>query len=357
MYPRTLVLVLCAFGLFANASFSAKMTEWKDIQGNAFTAEPLQIAGPIAVFRSEKRWAKLVPFQFLSPEDCVRFYNSVKDKPPLAAEWSNATHGLTRDVYRYSQQLRVDKLVASWLQGRREPEFIIVVFGSNGIAESWQSIDKILPLYTFLKQSFGDRVEALFYGIDHTPSDHSNMAVRKSMPWLVADFGQQRELNEIRQFAPSSKAGVMVLSHEGVPFFAADIGDMDKITQPLIELTALLEAMRPENPKSWKGREHYLRAVQPVIHANSTSQPICVGNPLQAEGLRQRKVFLVDATLDIDANGKVTRVDVKPDEANLPSAMMAPIASALQRSSIFVPAVDHGKFVAAPYHYRLEVPR
>lgn len=360
MNTRSL-LVLCGamlgWSIAGHVPASARMEEWKDTQGNTFTAEPVEALGPLAVFRNEKRWARLLPFSSLPAEECVRFHAQAVNREPPAALWEHATSEFSRDTFRYALQLETDELKPAWLKGRPEPAFQIVIYGSSRVSKSWDSIDVLLPLYTKLKEVYGSRIEAIFYGLNHEASDQSDMAVKKNMPWLVADFYQQGHMETLRQFAPGSKAGVLVLSHDGMPYFAADISQSEQIAQPLLELAALLEATRPENPKGWKSRAHYLRAVQPVIHASSRSEPVMVGNPLQVEGLRQRKVFLVEATLTVSEEGKVTAADVKPDAANLPAAMMAPIASALQKSAIFVPAVDHGKFIEATYLYRLEVPR
>lgn len=333
------------------------MEEWRDIQGNTFQAEAVEAFGPIAIFRNEQRWARLVPFLALPPEECVKFHERTKDIPPPAERWENAKDEFGTDLYRYTMQLRVDQLDPAWLKDRPEPAFTIVIYGSANESKSWDSIDLILPVYRQLKEAHGDRVEAVFYGLNHKASDQVLMAERKDMPWLIADFNRQDSMDLIRRFVPKTRAGVLVFSHTGLPFFAADIANMDRITQPLLELATLLDSARPENPKSWKGRAHYLQAIQPVVHANSRSEPILVGNPLQPTGLRQRDVFRVEATLTIAADGKVTAADVKPDAANLPEPMRAPIATALQRSSIFVPAVDRGQFVESTYRYVLEVPR
>lgn len=360
MKPFPMFLRACAFvavSFVASLSASAAPETWHDIQGNTFEAEAVQAIGPIAVFRNEQRWARLVPFLALSPEECAKFYDRTKDFPAPAAQWENAKNDHSREIYRYTMQLRADQLDPSWLKGRPEPAFTIVIYGSANESKSWDSIDLILPLYRTLKDAHGDAVEAVFFGLNHKAGDQTDMAWRKSMPWLIADYGRQGEMDTIRRFVPKTRAGLLVLSHIGLPFFAADISNLDRLTAPLVELAALLDLARPENPKGWKGRAHYLRAIQPVIHAKSRSDAVLVGNPLQPAGLRQRDVFRVEATLTVSADGQVTSVDVKPDAANLPEPMRAPIATALQRSSIFVPAVENGQFVESTYRYLLEVPR
>ncbi len=250
MKPHPLPLLCFALCLCLIPTASAKIEEWRDAQGNTFKAEAVQALGPTAIFRTEQRWARVIPFLALPPEECVRFYEQTQNHPQPAQHWENAKDDFGRDLYRYTMQLRIDRLDPSWLKGRPEPEFTIVIYGSANESKSWDSIDLLLPLYQQLKDAHGDRIEAVFYGLNHKSGDQLLMAERKNMPWLIADFGQQSQMDIIRRFAPSSRAGVLVFSHTGLPFFAADISNVERITTPLIELAALLDIARPENPKA-----------------------------------------------------------------------------------------------------------
>ena len=62
--------------------------------------------------------------------------------------------------------------------------------------------------------------------------------------------------------------------------------------------------------------------------------------------------MLVEATIGVGADGKVTSVQVKED-GSIPTKVIPDLARPLQRSAVFVPAVDKGQFVAGTYNYRL----
>lgn len=348
-------------GLFTLLSLTpvfctAKVEEWQDAQGGSFRAEAAEDLGPLALFRSAKRGARMVPFHLLAPADCVRFHEQIKDSPPRADDWrASANRKVSYEVREHAMHVQDQRLVPADLTGRREPRFFIVIYGTNGDGKGWEVIDAVLPLYRKLQAAFPGEAEALFFGVDHKSSDHRNMAVSKQMPWLVTDLSQQPNMTILRRFIPGTKVGVVVFSRDGVPLFSRDASEFDQIAQPVADLIVLLETIRPENPKGWKDRAHYLRAIRPVVFAQGHADPVLIGNPLVPEGLRQRKIRRVEATLTVAADGAVTRVDLNSSAADLPTAMRSPIADALQKACIFVPAVHNGQFVDGMHLYVLDV--
>ncbi len=332
----------------------ARIEELRVVPGDTFSGEPVEALGAFALFRLATRTGRVLPFRMVSSEDCVRFYLQTKNHPPRAADWKDARSAVSADVYRYSQQLRDGRLVSAELAGRPEPEFFVVVYGADGDATADEIITALLPVYPKLQQAFPGDAEIVFFGLKYNPGDQSEMAVGKHLPWLLADLHDEHRMDELVQFSPEENSGVLVMSRDGLPLFAADLAKKDFV-EPVMKMMGLLEAMQPGYPKSWHDRAHYLRAIQPVIYANGRSDPVLVGNPLMEEGLRERHVRLVEATLDVDAGGKVSSVALNAAPQDVPPAMVAPLRSALQQACVFVPAVDHGKFVDAAYHYRLPV--
>jgi hypothetical protein len=116
----------------------------------------------------------------------------------------------------------------------------------------------------------------------------------------------------------------------------------------------LLDLLRPENRRSWKDRAYYLSVVQPVAYATGHCDPLLVGNPVIAEGLKQRRIFRFDAAVHVAAGGGVTQVVFPPDTTLSPDIAGA-IAGAFEKVAVFVPAVDNGKFVDGVYAYHFEV--
>lgn len=353
----TFALCSLALALSATAGF-AKIEEWRDIQGHTFRGEPEEALGPIALFRSDKMGAAvMVPFHLLSAEDCVRFYEQSKQNPARAEKWKDAKSQISVDMLRHTVKVSGSNFVPPQFDGRREPQFYAVIYSSPLESRAWNVIDTVLPIYPKLMQAFPEEVEVLFQGVGQDLGEHQRIATTKAMPWLVSKLSEQEKWKAVRLAAPRETPGIVVFHRDGAVLYYVDGIEMNDLARPIKQLAVLLETVRPDNPKGWKDRAHYLRSIQPAVYATGRSNPVLVGNPLQAEGLRQRKIYRVEASLNVDSEGKVTAVELKSDEANLPTAMSEPIATALKRSSIFVAAVENGKFVESSYHYLLEIPR
>ena len=356
-FPSLVGRVAIIAGLGAATLAMAASQEWKDAQGNSFKAEPVEVLGSLGLFRVGHRDGRMLPWRQLSPADCVRFYEHVRDLPARAEDWAQSKSVITREIAGRVQRIQGDKLVAAELKGRPEPEFLMVFFASNGAGKSWDMLGASNWRFSQLQQARPGLVEGLFFGIGHTVTEHAAMALTMKLPWLVADFHEERRMAALLEFGSGEPGwfAVVVLNRDGVPVFSAENPTEADIKKIFADLGGLLDLMRPEFPRSWADRAYYLRAVQPVAHAGDRAEPVLVGNPLVPEGLKKNNVFRVDADLDVDADGKVTAVALPPNP-DLPPSMAAPLSDALKKACLFVPAVDHGKFVAATYHYHLEVP-
>ena len=357
MFPRVSRLVIlavagCGLGLTA----AAKMEEWKDSQGSAFRAEPAGSLGPFAIFRSSPTTGRRLAWRFLTPPDCVRFYEQTKARPGRTDDWAKAAGLITREMIGNVRRVEGEKLVDVDVKGRPEPEIVIVFFVSNGIGPSWGMLGHSAPAVEKLRQNFPGQVEGLLFGMRHSVLEHAAMAVQMKVTWLVTDMHEQRHLDTIAQFVPSEgEFSLMALTREGVPLFVADSPTEPQMDKFFADLTALLELVKPENPRSWPDRAAYLKAIQPVLYAHGRSEPVLVGNPLVPEALRQRKIHRVDARIEVAADGQVKAVTIG-EEGGVPAGLIGPLSDALKKACLFVPAVENGSFVAATFAYHMEVP-
>ena len=174
------------------------------------------------------------------------------------------------------------------------------------------------------------------------------------MSWLVADLRDESKLEVVSRFAPNDGFGFVVVNRDGVPLVYSGAENEAAVKRAMDELAGLLDLLRPDNRRSWKDRAYYLSIVQPAAYPTGHCDPVLVGNPIIAEGLRQRKIFRVDAAIQVAADGSVRQVDFTPDTGLAPDIATA-IAGAFQKAAIFVPAVDNGKFVDGVYAYHFEV--
>lgn len=349
LLASVLVLSCCSF----LAAASPKLEEWADTQGNSFRGEASEDLGPLAVFRTGAATGRRVPFRYLTPESCVRFYKGLQTKPAVADDWAEAKSDVSQDLKGKVGRVRDGKVVPFDVKGTPEPIVYVVFFASSGEGPSWEMMGSSSGTIQNLQRDHPGKLQAVYVGVRHKQRDHLNMATSMNLPYLVAEYYEQPSMSTLKRFAPGEGYGLVALTRYGVPLFAAHNPSKEETAKLLLDVAALLDLLRRDNPKSWPDRVSYLSAVQPVLHANSSAPPLLVGDPLKAEGLRQRKVERVAANLSVDEKGQVTAVEMVP-HPSLPEKLSTAIGEALKKG-VFVPAVDQGKFVPGTYAYLLEV--
>jgi hypothetical protein len=334
---------------------SAKVEEWSDTQGNKFKGEPSEALGPIAVFRTSSGGGRRVPWRALSAADCVRFHELAAKRPARAEDWSKTTSTLAFDLIDRVKTRQGDELVKASLAGRPEPLLIFAFFVDNSEGKSWNLLGQSVSPFQELAQKYPGQIEGVQYGLNHKKEEHNNMALHMKVPWLVVDHSEQFRIQLLKDFAPRpGEFSLVVFTRHGVPLFSADNPGPDDIRRLFSDAGALLDLLRPDNARTWADRAYYLTAVQPVIHRNDVAGPVLVGDPLVPQGLRDRRIRRVEASIEVGADGKATAASLKDDGA-IPAALRPALAEALKSNTLFVPAVDHGKFVPGSYAYVLEI--
>lgn len=335
----------------------AKIEEWKDPQGNTFKAEPVDALGPFALFRTPTGAGRRLPWRALSPADCVRFDEQAGSKPKIAPHWADATGQLTGRLRGTLREFAGVSLVQADLTNRPEPQLLIVFYVENSASGSWDMINRSIAPYQALLARHPGEAAGIQYGVNHGAQEHSDMGLRAKVPWLLVDYDEQRRVPALFRVSPGrSEFALYLFSREGVPIIAASNPDEAATKAFFVDAEALLELLHSGNPLSWPDRAHYLKAVQAARHGQDRAGPILVGDPLVPKGLKERGIFRVEAKIEVGVDGKATAVTLKED-ASIPAAMAPALVKALQRSAVFVPAVDHGQFVAGTYDYLIEVPR
>jgi hypothetical protein len=175
------------------------------------------------------------------------------------------------------------------------------------------------------------------------------------MPWLVADFHQQRMMLALTRYLPVERgANVALVTRQGVPLVVSSAGETAELRTFCDQVSALLWQIDPANPAGWADRLYYLTATRPKEFALAHAEPVLVGNPLRADGLRKYGVKRVAARLAIAPDGKVTAT-VLSGPADMPAELQAPLAAVLAQA-VVAPAIDQGRPVAGSLDYLLEVP-
>jgi hypothetical protein len=345
---RCVAIAAAVLGFATTAS--AKSEEWKNAKGETFSAAASDIIGPWAQFDD----GTLVPLSALSTEDSVRFYQRLKDVPARADNWKNATSKISAELYGRLNRYAGAELAADIEDGRQEPEFFIIFFTTGDKNMSWNELQRSTPeLYANMVKDYPDLVQGVVFGVGDTAQDQFDISVNTKGDWLFTTFETEVQMRTLTHLIPTNLYGIVVMTRDGVPLFGPDSATDEQVKATFDRFRGLLEHMRMNDPKVWIARAHYYLAVQPVAFAHGHSDPMLMGNPLVASTLRKMKIYKVDATFHVAADGKITGVDVTPYD--MPPATVKLFTDGFQRGCVFVPAVDDGKFVDGTYKYHMEI--
>ena len=352
LFVHCLLLTLSGAGL----NLAAKSSEWKDVQGTSFKGEPVEVIGPFAIFRTSTGSGQRMLLRGMPAEECLRFFNEISRRPALAEQCSAAKGAATNELIGRTLRFRYEdkKLIPADLSLIPEPQLLLVLYGSHGDGEAWTMLDNMAAIDARIQRVFPGLLQTVFMGVRHSETEHRRMATAKQIPWLIADFSAQGGMSILSRFAPAEGTNMVLLSREGVPLLSGRATDLTETGKFCDQLTEFLALINPANPLMWKDRTHYLGTTRLKEYAQRNTGPLLVGNPLRADGLRQRGIERIVARLGVAADGSVTPTLIL-EKSTVPPAMVDPLIDAL-RKAVVLPAVDHGVAVTGTLDYTLEVP-
>lgn len=351
---RLLNVLACICFFWVGAVFAASST-WTDTQGTTFKGEPRGTYGPYALFKTGVGKGRRVLFRMLSPEDCVRFYKETAGKYQRADDWSKGKSWVTYDLPGCVRVLKNDVLVPADLKGKPEPELYVLLFASSWEGPAYKIPDCFRSTYERLRRLYGNEMETIYFGVRQDAEGDLGFAKGARVPWLVADYKTSDQIEAFREFAPEQGNVMLLLTREGVPLFMSDVDSVGGMRLFVDELSTMMAAGDALDAFFWKDRAYYLTNIRPVQFAMSSAPALLVGNPIRPSVLRKNQLTQLSAKLDIDAQGNVTSVVIGNKEAMKP-AVAAALEKTFKTSFVFVPAIDHGKSVAASYDFEYTVP-
>ncbi|MGC4075382.1 MAG: hypothetical protein QM760_23355 [Nibricoccus sp.] len=352
---RALTFLALGFLALAPLHLPAKPSEWQDMSGAKFRGEPTEIIGPFALFKTSLTTGRRVQLRGLSPDDTLRLYREIAKHPARAQRWSEAKSAATSDLLGNVLSVKNKTLVPADLTAIPEPELLIVLYGSHNDNESWFMVRTFTAAFERIQRVYPGKVGCVFMGVRHSRSEHNRIAAESYMPWLVANFDAQPSMSLLNRYAPEEGAQMVVLSRNGVPLLGNRATDLTAIKKFTDDLNSLLAALDPANPRSWKDRQQYFTLTRPLAFSGEKTGPLLIGDPLRADGLRQRGITRVEAHLDIAADGSVSQVTLLPGSV-VPDALKGPLGDALRKQAVFAPAIDHGTAIAGTFDYAFVVP-
>lgn len=348
-------LIRYFFVLTFCAESYAATSNWTESDGNTFKGEPQCVYGPFALFKTGSYKGRRVLLRNLSPQECVRFYNETQGKGEAAVDWSEARSELSADFKGSVLRLDKDRLAGVNFKGVPEPELYVLLFASSWESRSYMIPWWYLPTYNRLRRLYGNRMETVFFGVRHDGMGNFNLAKATLMPWLVADYNSQSSIGAFERFAPAQGLTMTLVTRQGIPVAGGDVDTVQGMKKFIDQLNVYMALGDELNSVVWPDRAYYLANIRPVQYADKTTPPLLVGNPLRASTLRANKIGRLAAKMDIAADGSATNVTIENRQA-IPPALADALEKVMKTNFVFVPAIDHGKPVAASYDFEYAVP-
>lgn len=362
MYPvahlrASLRLVLAIACFSSSAALHAKSSAWPDPQkpGKTFKGEPIETVGPFALFSTGTTSSRRLLLRQLSQEDMIRFYRETSQRPPRAATWTEATGRATREVIGRALQVKNKELAPADFSSLVEPEWLLIVKGSQNDGISWTTVGSVQAFYHRLKRVRPGLLEGIFLGVRHDKLGHRNIAVTSGMPWLVANFSEQSSLSLLSAFAPQEGVHLTLLSRNGAPVLGAQINETVDVRQFVNAITEFIGLCHPDNPLAWPDRLAYARAIRP-LQAEKSDLPVeALGNPLRVDAMLKYGIKRVAVKVQVNEQGAVTALDFDA-ASDFPAQLRPSIEHVLKTAWPLLPSFKAGKPVAGTLTYDFSVP-
>jgi len=337
--------------LFAAVAAGAS-SEWKDAKGAVFKGEPVEVVGPLAVWRTGATSSKFLPTRALSAEDCARFHAATASRAPRAAKLSEAQGEATREFVGRLLRLDGGKAKPADLAALPEPELLIVLAASRRAEGFLTLMDNLGPFASRMAKVYQGRVAAVV--LSAWDSGQEPRALPGGRTWMMVDPKKQADMKVMARFVPGGGFFMMLMTREGVPLFGVPGETVDDVQRFVDGATDMLWQIHPANPRTVRDRAHYLQTARAREFAQGATPPLLLLDPLRPDALRVRGVKRVEAELAVSAAGKIEAATLLP-ESDVPEALAAPLAEALKRNPFVLPAVENGVPAAGTARYSLTI--
>ena len=354
--PFRLLLCACLINLTLLNPLRARSSNWTDLQGTTFKGSPSASYGPFALFNTGPNKGRRVLFRSLSPEDCIRYYEE-SQKLTRAEDWSQAKSSVSYDLKDRLLRLEKDQLVPVNVKGVPEPELYVLIFSSawEGDSYAYTIPFQFRAAYDRLQRIYPNRMATVHFGVRQDKQSDLGFAKATFMPWLIANYTELAAIDVFARNAPAQGCVMALVTRDGVLLAQSPAGNLQEVKKFIDELNAIMAAGDEQNPLFWKERAYHQSIIRPHRYATSSTPPMLIGNPLRTSTLRKNGVKQVIASMEIDAEGKVTAINVS-NAAEIPAAFLPKLEKALNGSAVFLPAIQQGKPVAGTFAFNYTVP-
>jgi hypothetical protein len=350
------LLILGGFTLAGGRSTAAPApTEWKDAKGATFRGTPVETLAGFALFRTGAASSRFMPMRSLAPQDCVRFYQAIADRPARAEHWSEARGEMSKELIGRLLESHNHKVQPLDYRRVPEPELVLACLIGRRIQDGTPThliLDNLAPFVNRIHRVYPGRVATVIAASRESKIEARNLPSAGS--WLVVDPKKIFDLNLLPRLIPSEGIVLLLLTREGVPLLGLPANDVMEVMKFVDGASEVLWQLNPANPRTARDRLHYQRAVRPVQFAGGQSGPLLILDALRVDALRQRGIKRIAARLEVAADGTVAALELLP-ASEIPAPLAPAVGEAVRRNAVFLPAIDHGAPVAGAFDYDLKV--
>ncbi len=335
MRTRSLLAGLLVSGsLFAVAGAE----EWRTLQGDRWEGTLSGVYGPLAIF-VEKTATRQVSVEMLDDAALGRVADFLAGQSAAASPWSSANSKMAKALRGRLQVLSDQKLVAFNPGARPEPEIYLAYFGALWCGPCRRFSPELVQAYRQLKAEAGDQFELVFMSSDRDSGEQLSYVREVAMPWPVLKFSAVGSTPLIERWAGRGIPSLVVLTREGEVIFHSYRGSEYLGPAHVLAQFAQLVLARKGESATVKRGLHRLAVLQHVRAAAGRDlgvKPYLIS--LDRTRYQTLEVQQLTATLDLDAEGKVSDASFEPKQSVVVDFQLVRDAG----TWLFLPAVEQG---------------
>lgn len=327
--------LLLSGGLFA----AARAAEWRSLQGDRWEGALSGVYGSLAIF-VEKAATRQVSVEILDDVSLGRVADFLAVQSAAASPWSSANSKMAKALRGRLQVLSDQKLVAFNPGGARpEPEIYLAYFGALWCGPCRRFSPELVQAYRQLKAEAGDQFELVFISSDRDSGEQLSYVREVAMPWPVLKYSAVGSTPLIERWTGRGIPSLVALTREGEVIFHSYRGSEYLGPAHVLAQFAQLVLARKGESATVKRARHRLAVLQHVRSAAGRDlgvKPYLIS--LDRTRYQTLEVKELTATLDLDADGKVSDASFEPRQAVVVDFQLVRDAG----TWLFLPAVEQG---------------
>ncbi len=312
---------------------------WTTAVGEKFEGTLSGVYGATAIIAGKTGSAR-VPLETMDDGALGRVADFLAAKSGGSGAWNASSSTVAKSLRNRLQVLRDGKLVAYEVGTRPEPEVYLVYFGARWCGPCRRFSPELVQAYQKLKKIAPDRFELVFISSDND-DDEQRLYVREvGMPWPVLKYSSVGRVEPLEKWKGNGIPCLVAVTREGDVLYHSYRGTEYLGPQVVLRQVEQMFGAAAGGDDETKRGTHRLAVLQHVrkaVGATTMAKPhLIVFDPRRYRTLTEK---VINATLAIDARGRVTAASFEP-------ALPTVLEFQLQQDAatwLFLPALENGQ--------------